>query len=158
MKAVARLSVRGVAVAGLLLCGSVAASAAGPIALSNRQLDGITAGGATVASLSDASATGVLALTGTTGNSIVVPGASPYAGQPGLGSAAGAAEGTALAVGTNLALQNEPSPTAGTAVTTNGVADGNLVLTSSIKQTMHGAGGITFQVGWTFVYGAWVGL
>jgi hypothetical protein len=43
-------------------------------------------------------------------------------------------------------------------VITGGSANGNLVINSTINQTVHGAGGVTFQAGWTFVYGAWVGL
>ena len=142
----------------MLVCGAVAAQAGSPIALTDGELDRVSAGGAAVVSVSDAQATGRLALTATTGNSFVVPESSPFPGQPGLGPAAGAADGTALAVGTNLGAQGQPPVSSSTAVTTAGIANGNQVFNSTVNQTVHGAGGVTFQAGWTFVYGAWIGL
>jgi hypothetical protein len=143
---------------GIFAVGAAAAHAGNAVRLTNRQLDRITAGAANVFSSTDAQALGVIALTGTTANSVVAGGTVPYPGQPGLVDTAGAADGTALAVGTNLGLQGEPAPSSGTAVTTGGTANGNLVITATVNQTFHGAGGVTFQAGWTFVYGAWVGL
>jgi hypothetical protein len=126
--------------------------------LTNGQLDRITAGAATVVSSTDAQAAGVVALVNTTSNSVVTGGTSPFTGQPGLTNTAGAADGTAVAVGTNLGLQGEPPPSSSTSVTTAGAAEGNLVINSTINRTIQGAGGVTFQAGWTFVSGSWVGL
>ena len=141
-----------------LLAAPVAARAGGtPVPLSARQLDGITAGGAAVASSANAQATGVLTLTGTTANALVVGGTSPYA-QPGFSTTAGAADGTSVAVGTNVGVQQAPPPSSATSVVTAGTAQGNQVITSTFNHTTQGAGGVTFQVGWTFVYGGWFGL
>jgi hypothetical protein len=126
--------------------------------LTNGQLDRITAGAATVASSTDAQAAGVVALLNTTSNSVVAGGVSPFRGQPGLTNTAGAADGTAVAVGSNLSLQGEPPPSSTTSVMTAGAAEGNLVTNSTFNYTVHGAGGVSAQVGWTFVSGSWVGL
>jgi hypothetical protein len=146
------------AVAILVVSVSPVARAGGPLALSDSQLDGVTAGEAIVVSSVNAQANGVLALTQTGSNSIVAGGLAPFKGQPGLTDDAGAADGSATAVGTNLAVQGDPPASSGTSVTTGGSAVGNLVVNSTYNQTFHGAGGVTFQAGWTFVYGAWVGL
>ena len=122
------------------------------------QMDRVTAGGANVASSSDAQAAGRFALTGTTGNSVVAPEPSPYPGQPGLGPTGGAADGTALAVGTNLGAQGLPPVSASTDVVTAGEAQGNQMLGANFNHAVLGAGGVAFQVGWTFIYGAWIGL
>jgi hypothetical protein len=153
-----RKSVIGLVAAGPLLCGAGSALAGSPMALSNDQLDRVTAGAATVASSVNAQALGALALTTTTSNSIVAGGIAPYPGQPGLTDDTGAADGTAVAVGTNVGLQGEPPPSSSTSVTTSGSANGNLVITSTINRTIQGAGGVTLQAGWTFVSGNWVGL
>jgi hypothetical protein len=147
-----------VAVAGTVLCSAFATLADGPMVLTNGQLDRITAGAAIVTSSTDAQAAGVLALVNTTSNSVVAGGTSPFKGQPGLTNTAGGADGTAVAVGTNLGLQGEPPPSSATSVTTAGAAEGNLVRNWTYNQTFQGAGGVTLQAGWTFVYGAWVGL
>jgi len=153
-----RSSAFGMAAASTMLCGAIGALAGGPMVLTNGQLDRITAGAPTVVSSTDAQAAGVLALVNTTSNSVVAGGTSPFKGQPGLTNTAGAADGTAVAVGTNLGLQGEPPPSSSTSVTTAGVAEGNLVINSTINRTIQGAGGVTFQAGWTFVSGSWVGL
>lgn len=148
----------GMAAASTMLCGAISALAGGPMVLTNGQLDSVTAGAAAVISSTDAQAAGVVALVNTTSNSVVTGAVSPFRGQPGLTNTTGAADGTAVAVGTNLGLQGEPPPSSATAVTTAGVADGNLVINSTFNYTVHGAGGVTAQVGWTFVSGSWVGL
>ena len=158
MDALTRVSGITLAAAGLVLCGTVSALAGGRLALTDRELDGVTAGGGIVLSTTDAQAVGVVGLTSTTSNSVVGQGPSPYPGQPQLGVTAGAADGTALAVGTNLGRTGQPPSSSSTNVATAGVADGNLVINSTINHTVYGAGGVTFQAGWTFVYGAWVGL
>jgi len=145
-------------IAAGILGAPASALAAGPTALSDAQLDRVTAGAAIVSQSSDAAALGALALATTTGASLVVPEPSPYPGQPNLGPTGGAADGTALAVGTNLGLSGEPPPATSTSVQTQGAATGNQVITSTFNHTVQGAGGVTFQAGWTFVYGAWVGL
>lgn len=153
-----RKSAFGVAAASTVLCGAATALAGGSVVLTNGQLDRVTAGAAAVTSSTDAQAAGVLALTNTTSNSVVAGGTSPFKGQPGLTDTAGLTVGTAVAVGTNLGLQGEPPPSSATNVTTAGVADGNLVINATFNYTVHGAGGVTAQVGYTFVAGAWVGF
>ena len=145
-------------VAIVVVAASSVARAGGPLTLSDSQLDRVTAGEAVVTSSTDGQANGVVALTQTTANSIVAGGLAPYRGQPGLTDDAGAADGTTTAVVTNIALQGEPPASSSTAVTTGGSAVGNQVITSTYNQTFHGAGGVTMQVGWTFVSGAWIGL
>jgi len=142
----------------LLFYGMASATAGGPTTLTDQQLDRVTAGGAIVVAITDAQAAGALTLTSTTANSVIFPSPSPYPGQPGLAPTGAAADGTSLAVGTNLGLQGEPPPSSTTAVSTAGAASGNLVVNTTINHTVTGAGGVTFQAGWTFVYGAWVGL
>lgn len=142
----------------IVLAASPVARAGGPVSLSDGQLDRVTAGEAIVVSSVNGTANGVLALTQTTSNSMVAGGLAPFKGQPGLTDDAGAADGAVTAVGTNLAANGEPSAASGTSVTTGGSAVGNLVVNSTYNQTVHGAGGVTFQAGWTFVSGAWVGL
>jgi len=146
-------------VGGLVVCSTVATHAKTPSILSNGQLDSVTAGNAaTVGGTADAQSTGALSIATTSGNSFVVQGASPYPGQPEFGPTGGMNVGTALAVGSNLAMQGLPPPSSGTSVTTGGAAYGNQVINTTSNYTSHGAGGVTFQVGWTFVYGAWVGF
>ena len=158
MNAVRQLSLASLAGSILLLvCG-------GPgfgqtrVALTDDQLDRVTAGGATVLSSSDAAAAAAFALTNTTSNAFIAAEESPFKGQPNLGPTGGVAVGTALAVGTNGLLTGEPPASSATSVQTGGTADGNLVFNSTFNHTTQGAGGVTFQAGWTFVYGAWVGL
>lgn len=154
-----RKSALGAVAAGtVVLCSAVAALAGGPVVLTNGELDRITAGAAVVAASTDAQAAGVLALVSTTSNTVVAGGVSPFKGQPGLTNTAGIADGTAVAVGTNLGVQGEPPPSSATSVKTAGVAEGNLVINSSFNHTFYGAGGVTAQVGWTYVSGSWVGL
>ncbi len=154
-----RNTVLGLAAAGTLLCSAPSARADGPMALTSRQLDRVTAGGVTVFSSTDAQATGALALVQTTGTSVVSPGSSVVKGQPGFAaSSIGASDGVAVAVGTNGVLLNNPPPTSSTSVTTGGTATGNLVLISTVNQTVHGAGGVTAQVGWTVAYGGVIGF
>ncbi len=154
----ARNSVLCMAAAGTVLCASITVLADGPMVLTNGQLDRVTAGAASVAGSADAQGAGVFTLTSTTSNSVVAGGTSPFKGQPGLTDTAGLTVGTAVAVGTNLGLQGEPPPSSATSVTTAGAADGNLVINSTFNYTVRGAGGVTAQVGWTFVSGSWVGL
>ena len=125
-----------------------------PVELTNNQLDRVTAGAVTVTGSADAQAAGVLALTGTGTTSYAVQGASPVKGQPGYATSAGESSGVAVAVGTNLAAQNQPPPSSSTSVMTGGTASGNVVFNTTSNQTMHGAGGVTVQIGYTFVYGA----
>lgn len=153
-----RLSAIALATAGPVLCWSINALAQGPVLLTNSQLESVTAGAATVASSTDAQAAGVVALVNTTTNSTVTGGTAPYAGQPGLTNTVGATVGTALAVGTNLGQAGEPTPSSSTAVMTGGAADGNLVINSTYNHTVQGVGGVTFQLGYTFVSGSWFGL
>jgi hypothetical protein len=89
--------------------------------------------------------------------SSTVTSASTSATNPGLTDDGGAADGSSVAVGTNLAIQGDPPASSGTSVTTSGSAVGNMVVNSSYNQTFHDAGGVTFQPG-TFVSGSRVGF
>lgn len=154
MKVQTRILIAGLTSAGLTLAGAAGASAR-PISLADEQLDGVTAGAVTVVSSTDAQAVGALALTGTTSNAVGVRQGSTS--QPGLGVNAGLAEGTAVAVGTNVGFSNSPT-SAATSVQTAGTADGNLTLNKTVNYSVQGAGGVRFQAGWTVVYGAWIVL
>ena len=149
------LIVAGAAILGL--AAPTTTRAGNPVELTNDQLDRVVAGGATVTSVADSQALGVFTLSRTTGNALAVAGDSPIPQQPAFATNAGAAEGTAVAVGTNLGVGGA-APSSGTSVTTAGAAQGNMVINSTFNHTTQGVGGVTFQAGWTFVYGAWVGL
>jgi hypothetical protein len=129
------------------------ARAGSPVELTNAQLDHITAGAAIVTGSVGALATGSLALTSTSTNSLAVSGKSPYPGQPGYATSGGLVDGTAVAVG-----QGGSTPSTTTSVNTAGAATGNQVINSTTNITSHGVGGVTIQTGWTFVYGAYTGL
>ena len=146
-----------IAAFGVFASASTGAVAGNVAVLTDQQLDRVSAGASTGA-VTDAQATGALVLTSTTANSLVVSEPSPFAGNPDLGPSGAVSDGTATAVGTNVGLPNEPPPSRSTSVQTGGTASGNQVISSTINQTVNGAGGVTFQAGWTFVYGAWVGL
>lgn len=154
MKVHTRILLAGLTSASLTLAGAAGAMAQ-PMSLADGQLDGVTAGAVTVVSSTDAAAVGALTLTGTTSNTVAIRQGSQS--QPGLGVNAGLAEGTAVAVGKNVGFTNSPTSTA-TNVQTAGTADGNLTLSRTVNYTVQGAGGVQFQAGWTFVYGAWIGL
>jgi hypothetical protein len=153
-----RSTVVGLAAASTLLCSALGARADSPMILTSGQLDRVTAGAVTVFSSTDAQATGALALVQGTGTSVVSPG-TPIKGQPGFEqSSIGASDGVAVAQGTNGVLLNNPPPTSSTSVTTGGSATGNLVISSTFNQTVHGAGGVTAQVGWTVAFGSVIGF
>jgi hypothetical protein len=149
-----RILFAGLASAGFMLVGAAGATAQ-PMPLADSQLDGVTAGAVTVVTSNDAAATGPLSIAGTTSNTYASH-AAPQS-QPGLGVNAGLAEGTAVSVGTNVGFTKGPT-SASTSVQTAGAADGNLQVTQGVNYTVQGAGGVQFQAGWTFVYGAWIGL
>jgi hypothetical protein len=153
MKLPARI-LASVASAGLALSGA-AAAAAGPTALSDSQLDGVTAGATVVASV-DAAALGALSLADTTSTTFAT---RAFSGdQPGLGVTAGAADGVAVAMGSNEGRTGAGPSGATTNVQTAGVAGGNRVINNTVNYTVQGAGGVQAQIGWTFVYGDWTGL
>jgi hypothetical protein len=158
MRAVRQLSVLSLAAAATLLSSGLTAQAGGPLALTDRQMDRVTAGGATVGSSADAYGLGVFATATTTGNTFVTQGASPVPGNPGLGTSMGVAVGSAVGVGTNLGVSGAAPPSSGTSVTTSGTADGNFVINSTSNYVLQGAGGVTYQLGYTVVYGGWIGL
>jgi hypothetical protein len=153
MKVHARILVVGLAGVGLVLGGAAAVSAQ-PAPLADQQLDIVTAGAVSVASVTDAAGLGPLVLTGTTSN--VVAGQMSTDTQP-LGVSAGLADGTAVAIASNAGFATGPKSTA-TNVQTVGAADGNVQIVSSVNRTVQGAGGVQFQAGWTFVFGAWIGI
>ena len=148
----------GFAAAGMLLCSAFSAHADGPMILTGRQLDRVTAGAVSVFSSTDAAATGALALVQSTGTSVVSPG-TPVLGQPDLTrSSIGVADGVAVAQGTNGVLLNNPPPSSSTSVTTGGTANGNLVIITSFNHTVQGAGGVTAQLGYTVAFGTVIGF
>lgn len=154
MKRHEQLTIAGLASAGLVLCGASMAAAA-PATLTDGQLDGVTAGAVTVTSIADSGALGALTIAGTTTNTFAIGVA--MTGNPGLGVSAGVADGTAVAVGTNLGVGTGPT-SASTNVQTAGTASGNFQVNNTVNYTVQGAGGVQFQAGWTFVYGAWLGV
>lgn len=141
--------------AGALLVISIAPSAnaraAGPVPLTDGELDHVSAGSALVTSSADAQATGLNVMASTTSNSIL---GTNQGVEPGFGSVGGVASGTAVAWGLNpLGNSNgAPPPTSSTNVTTTGVAQGNFTLTIGGNATSS-ALGQTIQVGTTSVYG-----
>lgn len=139
------------------------ASAGGAVALSDRQLDYLSAGSAIVFSNADAAATGLKAYANTLSNSALGTNKSV---EDGFGSEGGVSTGTAVAWGLNpLGNSNgnglttsgtpAPPPTSNTAVTTGGIAQGNFTQTISGAMTSS-ALGQTIQVGTTSVYGVFV--
>jgi len=159
MEALRRFSHVGLAASGLLLFGTAGGLAHGPVTLTDGQLDHVTAGAGFVFAIADAGATGAFTLleAGTTSFGIQEP--SPYPNNPGLAPSGGASDGTAIAVGTNGAVPNAPGvPSSTASVQTGGSATGNMVINHTFNQTITGVGGVSAQVGWTFVWGAWVGL
>jgi long-subunit fatty acid transport protein len=158
MHALTRTSAAGAMAAGLLFVSSLSALAGNPAALTDRQLDRVTAGGGTVLGSADAQASGALSLAGTNTQSLLVSGPSPYPGQPEYGGTAVLAQGNATTIANNAFVPNLPPASSSTNVTTAGVADGNLVLKWEKNFIIQGGGGVTAQYGFTIVYGAWVGL
>lgn len=154
MNAHTRILVASLTSTSLTLAGAASAMAQ-PTFLADGQLDGVTAGAVTVISSTDAAAVGALSIAGTTSNTYA--GRQGSTSQPSLGVNAGLAEGTAVAVGTNVGFTNSPTG-ATTNVQTAGVSDGNLTVNRTVNYTVQGAGGVQFQAGWTFTYGAWIGL
>jgi hypothetical protein len=157
MEAMTRISFAGLVAAGLTVFGSAVALAHSP--LTDGQLDRITAGlAAAVMGSADAQAIGALSIAGTATNSFLVSSASPYPGQPDLGSSGAVVDGNAVAMGNNLGLQGQPPASSTTNVATAGTANGNLVINYTRNYTVTGGGGVTAQFGLTVVYGAWVGF
>jgi hypothetical protein len=139
------------------------AYAGGAVALTDGQLDHVSAGSAIVSSSADAAATGLKAYANTLSNSALGTNKSV---EDGFGSEGGVSSGVAVAWGLNpLGNSNgnglttngtpAPPPTSNTAVTTGGVAQGNFTLTISGAMTSS-ALGQTIQVGTTSVYGVFV--
>jgi hypothetical protein len=148
-----RTFIVGWAAASALLCISAIARASGPSQLTDRQLDGVTAGGVLVFADADAQALAAYRTMATTGTNTI---AGTNAGvQPGFQSEGGLASGVAVSYATNGAKQSAPPPTSSTSVTTGGVVDGNFKLTIAGGGTAS-ALGLTIQAGFTSVYGVWV--
>lgn len=144
--------------AGALLAISIAplanARAAGPVPLTDGELDHVSAGSALVTSSVDAQATGLNVMATTVSNSIL---GTNQGVEPGFGSVGGIASGSAVAWGLNpLGNSNGlPPPTSSTNVTTAGVAQGNFNVTIGGNATSS-ALGQTIQVGTTSVYGVFI--
>lgn len=155
MKARRRMIFVALASAGLAI-GGAASAATGPAHLTDAQLDSVTAGGVSVGSSADAAGVGAFTLGGTATNAIAVGGATPE--QPGQVSGAGIADGVAVAVGTNFGFGGAPPAGTSTNVQTGGTADGNITHTTNLNVTIQSAGGVRVQLGWTYVFGGFVGL
>ncbi|MGC2201351.1 MAG: hypothetical protein WA633_14565 [Stellaceae bacterium] len=149
--------------AGALLCSSAIAQAGSAVALSEGQLDHITAGSAIVASTADAQATGLKTYATTLSSSILGTNQSV---ENGFGSEGGNTSGVAVAWGLNpfgnkggngLTVTGDPAPapSSSTNVTTGGAAQGNYTQTIS-GGTTNTALGQTIQIGFTSVYGVFV--
>ena len=144
MLTIIKASMRSVVAIGALLYLANLAEAAGPIALTDVQLDRVTGSGVTVASSAAATSQALWTSTQTNTNTIV-------AGVP--GAQGGLASGIAVSYGTNFANANAPPPSQNTNVTTDGTVGGNLMVTMGNNTTLS-ALGLTIQTGFTSVYGA----
>jgi len=121
------------------LCASTVVNAGGPAALTDSQLDGVTAGqggpfaevtaGATASGLTTLGSTGTVAVTGVAD--------SPFNGSNAYAS------GVAVGMGSNGLTPG----TSSTNVTTFSEAPGNFVVNLSYNTTVYGVGGMTVQVG-----------
>jgi len=133
--------------AGATLCGLASANAGKAVALSDGQLDNVTAGSAIVFSNAGAQATGLITMAGTASNSALGSNASV---EDGFGSEGGVTVGSAVAYGSNGG-----GATSSTNVATGGAAQGNFVLNISGGGKVT-AGPLTIQAGFTSVYGVFV--
>jgi len=138
---------------GAILALSPAAFAGSPVELTNSQLDRVNAG-AVALSTSDAQAAGVLALVGTTTNTLSITAPQPGV-QEGLATNVGVAVGEATSTGSNFGDSSRTPASSATAVTTSGQASGNSVLSFSGNHTLSVLG-VTTQSGFTLAIGRWV--
>ncbi|MGA8548798.1 MAG: hypothetical protein WB678_01045 [Stellaceae bacterium] len=140
------------AAVGTLICASATADAGGAVALTDGQLDHVTAGSAIVSSSAIAQATGLITIATTGSNSALGSNASV---EDGFGSEGGVTVGTAVAYGTNSGAPGDPPASSSTDVSTGGVAQGNFTLTLSGGGKVS-AGNMTIQAGFTSVYGVFI--
>jgi hypothetical protein len=131
---------------GVVLFGPANASAGPPVSLSDRQLDGVTAGSALVDGVATAQATGLITIAGTQSNSAI---GSNQSVEEGFGSYGGVTVGSANAFGLN------GNAGSSTDVATDGAAQGNVVLNMSSGGKFT-SGSFTYQAGYTAVYGVFV--
>ncbi len=153
-----RFALVSVIVGALAVIVPAEAWAGNPVELTDGQLDRVTAGLATVLGVAGAQATGALVITQTGTSSLGVGGGAPFPDQPVLQDDAAATVASAVAQGTNANTPGLPPPTSSTSVTTQGSAVGNLVIGYTFNTTVHGAGNVTAQLGYTVVFGMWAGL
>jgi hypothetical protein len=135
--------------ASALLCAAWAAHTRGPIALTDRQLDGVTAGDAFSTATANGQAAGLLTMGFTASTADTTGSNSPW------GGSGGSSSGVAFTVGSNLTSPG----TANTSVTTGGTASGNFVLTETVTdKTLSGGpiggNGVSFSAGYTVTFGA----
>ena len=135
---------------GVLVYSTHIARAGSSIALSDGQLDHITAGGVTVTA--GAASTSQALWTSAQSNTTTIVGSAPGR-VSGADTQGGLATGTAISNGTNFANTTAPPPSQSTSVTTGGTVGGNLVITMSNNTTLSGLG-LTIQTGFTSIYGA----
>ena len=139
------------AAANMLVFAAGLAQAGGPMALTDSQLDGVTAGSAFVAATATGQSTGLYTQGGTQTFAAVTGSNNPFGGEAGLAS------GSAFTSGSNLISPG----TATTSVVTNGGASGNLVYVVTVNdQTLEGGpvqgSGWSFSSGYTYVVGGLV--
>jgi len=138
------------AASGALLVLSTTAHAGSPTQLTDRQLDGVTAGAFVVFSSADGQSTGLITMGSSNANSVV--GSNPSVVN-GFGSEGGIATGEATSFGSDGNSTSAPPATSGTSVVTGGTPEGNYNIVISANRTSS-AGGLTIQGGFTSVYNA----
>jgi hypothetical protein len=132
-----------------MLCLAAVADAGEPTALTDAQLDRLSARGVIVVGNAASQATGLITMATTQSNSIY---GSNRGADGGSGSEGGIAAGTAVAF-TSGQTQGALPASSSTDVSTGGTAEGNftVTITGGGKAT---AGGLTIQMGFTATYGA----
>jgi len=127
------------ATASALLCASTVADAGGAVALTNGQLDRVTAGQGGPAGLvsAGAAASGLFAMGNTSTSAVIGVGDSPFDGSTAVVTA------TAFGLGSNGVSPGQSA----TEVNTFTEAPGNFVVNFGWNKTITGAGGATLQVG-----------
>ena len=134
-------------------CLPVISATAHGLALTDEQLDKVTAGGVFVAS--DVNAQAIAAYrSSAVGLSNTITGGSAGVEQ-GFQSEGGLASGTAVTFGFNGANTSAPAPSTSSSVATGGVADGNFNVNITGGGSVS-ALGLTIQGAFTSVYGVFV--
>jgi hypothetical protein len=135
--------------AAIALMSAAGVQAGGAVALTDAQLDSVSAGDAFTTGTANGQATGLYTI-GFSGTTADTTGSnSPW------GGSGGSSSGVAVAVGSNFTSPG----TASTSVTTGGTASGNFVVTEVVTdKTLSGGpiggNGVSFSAGYTYTFGA----